>query len=586
MAAQPNTQQSRVGRALVWLSFSALTCALGWKLGATLLQVVRRLRFPYDLMYWPDDYYLSMVLRLELGLGAYGPPSDANSWIYSPGGPALGWALLSPLGLERSYLAHKWLAQLWFWLAVLAGCWVGRQVLLGERAARGDARRVSPFELGVLAAVLALAALMSPIADSLHPTNLELTCLCLASVACAALPRLTPAKRLIVCFTLPAVSLWFKQTGAVAVTASLMTSCLFAPSLHRGERLRLILATGLGAGCLLGALRLLHGPHFIAWVWEIPSAAGFQGFKTRDLSSGLGILVYPMLLLVLLRLFWRPKPPAAKPLPPDKARSGDEREAEHDRPRPPSRTISNAGALAGAEQANAPALYFPPGNYIRLCLPTLCYTPLALVALFKTLGGPNNLTALLFLYTALGAPLLIDGLSRGEAWRRAAHAAALTLCTFALWSPKKRLPTAADYRYGAQLCELVAARQACGERVYLGRGMVCFMEGSELPKDRVMAAEDVSQSRHALGYGERLRAEHYDVVIGVSHDLLSPWLKEAQWPVLKERYVPFGRLDAGPSGDVWTEGFSNHMGPTVLFERLSQKGSHDPAQPHRCHAQP
>ncbi len=579
MAAQPSTQPSRAGQALAWLSLSALIGALGWKLWSTLLLVIRRLRFPYDLMYWPDDYYLSMVLRLELGLGAYGPPSDASSWIYSPGAPALGWALLSPLGLERSYLAHKWLAQLWFWLAVLAGLWLGRQVLRGERAARGDKRRLSALELSVLGAVLALAALMSPIADSLHPTNLELTCLCLASVACAALPRLTPAKRLLVCFTLPALALWFKQTGAVAVTASLMTSCLLTPQLKRGERLRLMLATALGAGCLLGALRLLHGPYFIAWVWEIPSAAGFQSFKTRDLSSGLGILVYPMLLLVLLRLFWRPKPPAAQASPPHQAPSDHQHEVEHDQPRSASRSLSAGAPFAPSEPLTA---VFPYGNYLRLCLPTLFYTPLALLALFKTLGGPNNLTALLFLYTALGAPLLIDGLLRGAAWRRAAHAAALTLCVFALWSPKKRLPTTADYRYGAQLCELVAARQACGERVYLGRGMVCFMEGSELPKDRVMAAEDVSQSRYPLGYGERLRAEHYDVVIGASSDLLSPWLKEAQWPVLKERYVAFGRLDAGPPGDVWTEGFANHMGPTVLFERLSQKGSHDLAQPRRC----
>src|SRR5262245_42695604 len=58
-------------------------------LAATLVQIVRRVFFPYDLMVWADDYVLSELLKLRTGEPLYGPYGDVNSFVYAPGVPLL-----------------------------------------------------------------------------------------------------------------------------------------------------------------------------------------------------------------------------------------------------------------------------------------------------------------------------------------------------------------------------------------------------------------------------------------------------------------------------------------------------------------
>lgn len=534
-----------------------LVLLVAFRLGATLLQVTKRVQFPYDLMYWPDDYYLSCVLRLDLGLSPYGNPADANSWIYAPGAPALGWLLLKPLGLARSYFAHKLLGQLWFWLAVAVATGLGRALCRGasrpldrplpldgplpveELALAGPPPLGGPQTL-LLVGVLALAAYMNPVADSLHPTNLELIAMSLAAWFAARFEALPASRRLLGCLLLPAVALCFKQTGAVAISASLALCALITPGISTLERLRLLAASALGPLLVFGVMWLSWGSNFVAWVWEIPASAGFQAFKTRDLVAGSALWLYPVLALLLVQLV----------------------RAYRTR-----REIRSRG-------------------FLRASLPALMYTPLAIIALFKTLGGPNNLTLLLFLYTSLGAPALISLTLRDSSAQRSyspalASALLIALCVVS-WTPRKRAPVAADYAYGARLCEYVAQRQACGERVYLGRGMTCFLKAGSMPLDRVMAAEDVSQSKYPLGYAERLKSADYDVVIAIQRDLFSPWLKQAQWPAILDQYSIFGRLDAGPHGDVWTEGFSDLMGPAGFYERKRERGKHSLNSAGRC----
>lgn len=539
MARSPAPSQPQ--RWLANLLGLALVLLVAMRLGTTLVHVSQRAVFPYDLMYWPDDYYLSCVLRLELGLSPYGNPSDANSWIYAPGAPGLGWLLLKPFGLARSFLAHKLLAQLWFWLAVASAAGLGRALERARSAGGGG----QPLPLNsaqtlLLVAVLSLAAYMNPVADSLHPTNLELIVMSLGAWFAARFEALPARRRLLGCLLLPAAALCFKQTGAVAITASLVVCACITPAISKPERVRLAAASALSPLLVFGAMWLCWGSNFVAWVWEIPASAGFQTFKTKDLVSGSALWLYPVLTLWLFQL---------------------------------TRAFRSREEIASR-------------SFLRASLPALIYTPLAMVALFKTLGGPNNLTLLLFLYTSLGAPALVNLTLRDSSVQRgyapALASAILIGLTLASWSPRKRVPVQADYAYGAKLCEYVAQRQACGERVYLGRGMTCFLGAQQMPLDRVMSAEDVSQSTYPLGYGQRLRDAEYDVLIATQRDLFSPWLKQAQWPAILDQYSIFGRLDAGPHGDVWTEGFSDLMGPAGFYERKRERGKHSVNAPGRC----
>lgn len=531
-----------------WPQFvrGALLALLAWQLVGVLSKVWQRLQFPYDLLYWPDDYYLTTLLRIDLGHSPYGNPSDANSWIYTPGGPYLGWLLLKPLGLVRSFFAHKLLSQLWLLLAVALATRLGCAIMRTEQSASGH----TPAALGpshgaranlrwstlCLGLALALAAYMNPIADSLHPTNLELCVLAATSWTAFCAPGLSRNRRLVLWILLPPLALFFKQTGAVAVTAALVVLAGTTPGIPRRERVWLGVGALASPALALAAMWLAWGNDFVAWVWEIPASAGFKAFKLKDFKGGIGILVYPMLGLVCARLIV---------------------------------AVRNRGDAA-------------QGAYLRACLPTLLYTPLALLALFKALGGPNNLMVLLFLYSMLGAPLLLWRTGAGRPLLQVAHSFALAALCLTIWRPTKRLPSPEDYAYGKQLCAYLHARERCGERVYLGRGAVCYLEGEQLPLDRVMSAEDVSQSSYPLGYAERLSNAEYDVVIATQEDLFSPWLKQAQWPALLQEYSIFGRLDAGPHGDVWSEGLGKLMGPTGFYERKRERGKHSLSEPERC----
>ncbi len=534
----PDAQSRGPRRWVPQFTWGALMALLGWQLAGVLSHVWQRLQFPYDLLYWPDDYYLTTLLRIDLGKSPYGNPSDANSWIYTPGGPYLGWLLLKPLGLVRSFFAHKVLSQVWLWIAVALATGLGHDVMRSEvRAAGMHMTRSNLRSASVgLALVLALAAYMNPVADSLHPTNLELAVLAASSWAAFAAPRLSQRRRLALWIALPALALCFKQTGAVSATAALVVTALVSPGMDRRQRATLALGAVLSAALAFALMWFAWGHDFIAWVWQIPASASIQTFKLKDFKGGIGILLYPMLCLVVFRL------------------------------------------VIAARHRKSPA----HRAFVRACLPGLFYTPLALLALFKALGGPNNLMVLLFLYSMLGAPLLIWRANVGRLGVQVAHSLVLAALCVSIWKPIKRLPAAEDYRYGEQLCAYLHARQRCGERVYLGRGAVCYLQGDEVPLDRVMSAEDVSQSSYPLGYAERLERGEYDVVIATQQDLFSPWLKQAQWPAMLREYSIFGRLDAGPHGDVWSEGLGKLMGPTGLYERKRERGKHSLSQPERC----
>src|SRR4029079_16394810 len=68
---------------------------------ALALQVAARVKFPWDTFIWSESPFLTNMLSLNAGRSVYGPPSNADSFVYSPGLEYLCYAVLHPFGLDR-----------------------------------------------------------------------------------------------------------------------------------------------------------------------------------------------------------------------------------------------------------------------------------------------------------------------------------------------------------------------------------------------------------------------------------------------------------------------------------------------------
>jgi hypothetical protein len=126
-----------------------------------------RLPFPWDLFVWPESPFMTNMLKLDLGQPLFGPPADANSFVYSPGLEYLTFALLKPLGL---HLDIRYCRLVNVAIGVLAGIVAG--LALG-RAIRFVApeNRLGKFAwLG--GGVAGLVIFRNFTADVTHPDNL------------------------------------------------------------------------------------------------------------------------------------------------------------------------------------------------------------------------------------------------------------------------------------------------------------------------------------------------------------------------------------------------------------------------------
>lgn len=511
---------NRVGPRVV--SGAVVLLIWGW-LAHTLGRIWQRVRFPYELVQWADDYFMTMALRLDAGGPLYEAPAQASSWIYSPGMLLLHALLLAPLGLNTSLLANRVLV-----LLTLAGA-----VLVAHKlaAALGRcepfvAQRLLPEQVLALTGGLAVVAVANPVADALHPTALELLILSAAALTAHRWPQLSSRSRTLALVLLPLVAIFFKQTSAVAVTATCVVLAL-TTEVAWSKRLRAASLPGLGASAGLGTLLALSGGQFWSWGYRVPNAAPFQSWKTADILGGWGVALLPFLLVWLARL----------------------------------------GLAIRQRDAGGRA-------YLRASLPALFYTPLALVALFKRLGGPNNLALLGFLYASLTLPLFVSRASRGRWHWRTAHALAIGALLLP-WLPNKRVPDQRDHTYAETLCALAAKRTQCGERVWLARGVSCLARGGvRRARDRALPLDDVLVAEQPVELTARLRREEYDLLLVHVHDILNPRWK----PVLdelKDHYAQFAVVAPGQKGDQWREGWDAAMGqPVMVFERRNERGRH------------
>lgn len=83
-------------RGLVWFSICSIVVVYFCILAA---QTVLRIRFPWDLSYWPESPFMVDMVKLSNHQPVYSDPHDVNSFVYSPGLEYLTFAILKPFGL-------------------------------------------------------------------------------------------------------------------------------------------------------------------------------------------------------------------------------------------------------------------------------------------------------------------------------------------------------------------------------------------------------------------------------------------------------------------------------------------------------
>ncbi|HVU00879.1 MAG TPA: hypothetical protein VHE30_03975, partial [Polyangiaceae bacterium] len=200
-------------------------------------RIAERLRYPYDLILWGDDYFMTSMAKLAAGVPLYGPLADANSTVYAPGGAWLHHALLAPFHLDTSLHANRVLTLCWLTLALAVGTFT-----VSKLSRRRDGALESRVDESLSAAlaflVLALVALSNPVGDSLHPTDLELLVLSSSLAVLAAWRELSPGRRLVANVLLPAAAVLSKQTAGLAVTGALAAASFLDAEGPIARRLR------------------------------------------------------------------------------------------------------------------------------------------------------------------------------------------------------------------------------------------------------------------------------------------------------------------------------------------------------------
>jgi hypothetical protein len=525
----------------VWLNRAAAASLVAVAVVIVALDVARvvaRLGFDYDLLLWGDDYFMTSMLKLAAGLPVYTAVADANSTVYSPGGPYLHHALLAPFRLGTSLLANRLLNQAWLAAGVLLGTYTVIVVLRPSGGAPPGKLGRALLVVGA-AAVIGLTLYANPVADSLHPTNLETIVLAATVLALARWTELPRGRRLALAVLLPVLALLVKQTAGAAVGLSL------AWQLHRsgtgGFLCRAVRAAVpvVALGMAFAALSLGTHGLFKTWAFDILARHPFDWWKVKDLYAGYFLLFVPSLLTV---------------------------------------TVVGLRALRRGAAEDGP--------WLRSLGLSIAYAPFALAALFKTMGGPNNLAVLGFLLVLAALPVWARAIRLAGSWPGTAGRGSRLWATTAwlaaaaqigILYPRRRVQDGNDLANARVICEYASRRMACGERVHLGRGSVCYLRGGvQVPLDRLSSIVEVTVAGRAaeLGFHGRVSRAEYDLLILPLNDIL--WFGGDFWRAFTGRYRPFFMTHGVLDNDFWFDGWQGYVSwPMVFFERVGDRGRHD-----------
>ena len=431
-----------------------------------------RVTYPYDHLIWSESPFLTNMLKLHNDVELYGPPADANSFVYSPGLEYLSYAVLRPLGLHLDLVACRVVNVM---VGVLAAVLAGRFMLRvadeqGARATGTDRAALAVF----MTACAALVLLKNFTFDVCHPDNLHALHVAGGLALAHWAMRKQSLRASVAVAALLGFGLLLKQTVALggigsAVALAIIGRRQWGRSTAGWVIFAATATTGLSAYWLL-----VHQPHGQFWLLDVlrehaVTITKLDQLFTNDLPLHRGVLYFGAAALCV------------------RALAGDNEEARN----------SAVLWLATGATAAAPAL----------------------LAYAKHLGLFNNLVvidlwaALLVVPTLLSMARAYLDKPTGEAG--AVAAGALALLSLGLY-PTKRVPTEEHRRYGRELERALRNDLDAGRSVLVAHGTAAWIRAGmrDVPLDRSNSVLELQLAKlqHQAHTSKRFAAKHYDRV--------------------------------------------------------------------------
>ncbi|MDB6122356.1 MAG: hypothetical protein JWQ71_1349 [Pedosphaera sp.] len=279
-------QQWPAGRSAIWIGICALISLYVIILA---VELALRVRFPWDLYFWPESPFLTNMMKLNQHLPVYTAPADGNSFVYSPGLEYLTYALLKPFGLQLDIRFCRLINVL---LGVIgAGCAaLAMSRLSRSTTSMGKTRLFFFVSWGIVLLVL----FKNFLAEIPHPDTIHTLHALLVFWLCLAALETKRFRLAIITMAVAGVGVLTKQTEALCLLGPAVVFAIFNPWGWR--RWTLLMAVG---GAVFGiSLYLLWLPQYGRFfTFYLPSHQGISLRKLYTLTFDLlsmhgGILLF------------------------------------------------------------------------------------------------------------------------------------------------------------------------------------------------------------------------------------------------------------------------------------------------------
>jgi hypothetical protein len=291
----------------VALAASGLAANLAYELG-------RRAVFPWDFLLWAESAFMTDMLKLAQGLSPFGPPEDANSFIYSPGLTYLCYALFAPFGVA---LDVRWPRSLNMLFGAVAALLLARAVVRWVNGLDGERRR--PLLFAAACSLGVLLIFRSRTTTSVQPDNLQMLHAMLTFSLCVESLRRKSFRLGLLAMFVSGLAVWIKQPAGLAFVGAglalgwghawgrrrtlalfglgagvcaLSLACLLVPDQSRFYLLSIPLQHEIQWGKVIGFLPIdiVSNPHRIL-LWLFGPAAAWQLWQRRDEAEARAYLI-------------------------------------------------------------------------------------------------------------------------------------------------------------------------------------------------------------------------------------------------------------------------------------------------------
>ena len=479
-----------------------------------------RVQYPYDHFIWSESPFLTNMLKLHNGVALYGPPSDANSFVYSPGLEYLCYAILSPFDLHLDLRACR---------AVNVGVGVfavaaATQFMLASVDRDNKFKGIDRAAVAILfASTAGLVLLKNFTFDVCHPDNLH----ALHLAAGIAMGARALDKESFGWSVLTAAVLGFgillKQTCALGGLGIAVFLALAGRSWWGWRKSALIVGASIATMALSAWWLLVHHAHGSYWLYEV--------LMQHDKVIGKLEYLWGHDLVSIHRM----------PLYFGAVYFGLVGLTETDR-----RKRARVGLWLFAGVFGA----FP-----------------GVLGYIKKLGLYNNIVVIDLWAAMLVVPRLYEwcrtGLDLNGKRANVVAASVLTILVVGLY-PVKRAPLSAHYRYGRELEKLLTEDIAAGRKVLVAHGTAAWIRAGlrTVPLDRSNSVLelDIGGDARRAHTAKRFQGQDYDrIYIGW------PRYSERIEGTLGRRYVRMAtRVDGVPLPDLSPAcGWVKEMSPII-----------------------